>query len=138
MVSAPRDEQPWITDSGVRSRRRDAGQSKRLLHKAKRACTACAFIAPRILFRISHPEDMLRLVVFLCVGGAMIWFIHVRQCLLNQVSILLREAQARERAAEQHQEVLIHADKLATIGRLTDEYLSYVWGQKGRQLTKRR
>ena len=75
-------------------------------------------LSPVSSVRISHPEDLLRLVVFLCAGGAMIWFIHVRQSLLNQVSILLREVQARERAAEQHQEALIHAGKLATIGQL--------------------
>jgi signal transduction histidine kinase len=80
--------------------------------------SAVFHLPPVSSFRISHPEDLLRLIVFLCAGGAMIWFIHVRQSLLNQVSILLREAQARERAAEQHQEALIHAGKLATIGQL--------------------
>ena len=75
-------------------------------------------LPPLYAFRIAAPEDAIRLALFILAAGGLVWFLHSRQTLSEQLATLLRQAAERERILRQKQEEVIHAGKLATLGQL--------------------
>jgi C4-dicarboxylate-specific signal transduction histidine kinase len=83
-------------------------------------CLGSAYfhLPPLYTFRIAAPDDAIRLAVFVLAAGGLIWFLHSRHNLSDQLTTLLRQAAESERNLRQKQEEVIHAGKLATLGQL--------------------
>ncbi len=52
-------------------------------------------LPPLYSFRIADLHDVARLAVFVAVAGAMIWFLHSRQQMLDRLASLLHQATER-------------------------------------------